>query len=83
MSESAGRPAPRYPRSDTDLAPIIAQHMAEMGALPCAPCEARRWTLARWPHADEEEIQRAYEIAIEVFEDDYLFDYFLSPFTIQ
>ena len=56
-----------------DLAPVIASVLIGMGRLPCGPVAAHSYTLQLWPHATADEVERGYEIALECWEDDYLF----------
>lgn len=57
-----------------DLAPFIARRLVEEGWMPCGPQFAFRWTIVHFPRATNEQTLRGYEIAVELYEDDYLFE---------
>lgn len=57
-----------------DLAPFIASVLIGMGRLPCGPRAAATYALGLWPHATNDELERGFEIAVECWEDDYLFE---------
>lgn len=57
----------------SDLAPVIAAVLIGMGRFPCGPVAARSYALRLWPYATTDEVERGYEIALECWEDDYLF----------
>lgn len=58
----------------SDLAPVIASVLIGMGRLPCGPGAARSYALRLWPYATADEVERGYEIAVECWEIDYLFE---------
>lgn len=56
-----------------DLAPHIASVLIESRMIPCGPYRAFAFAHWTWPEASADEVRRGYEIAIEIWEDDYLF----------
>ena len=58
-----------------DLAPIIARMLVEGCLIPGQGPEATiAWARHLWPSAARAEILRGYDIAVEIYEDDYLFE---------
>ncbi|AWN43486.1 hypothetical protein [Methylobacterium durans] len=58
-----------------DLSAVIAQILIETNRVPgLGPWAAAAWAMKIWPEASHAEVLRGYYIAVEIFEDDYLFE---------
>lgn len=62
-------------RLGADLAPRIAEAIITAERMPAGSEPIARWVRRFWPHATPEQIRRAYDIAAECWEDDYLFEH--------
>ena len=60
-------------RPNVDLAPHIARLLVEEWHMPCGEIYAATLAARLWPCATMDEVQRGYEIACEIYEDDLLF----------